>query len=77
MPLFRYKAATGDGQVIEGRIEAHDRQGAAHKLQGEGKIPIQIDNAGQTPIDAPRAAERRGSRQARSTDIDLFTLELA
>jgi general secretion pathway protein F len=77
MPLFRYKAATGDGQVIEGRIEAHDRQGAAHKLQGEGKIPIQIDNAGQTPIDAPRAAERRGARQARSTDIDLFTLELA
>ena len=77
MPLFRYKAATGDGQVIEGRIEAHDREGAAHKLQGEGKIPIQIDNAGQTPIDAPRAAERRGSRQARSTDIDLFTLELA
>ena len=52
MPLFRYKAATGDGQVIEGQIEAHDREGAAHKLQGEGKIPIQIDNAGQTPIDA-------------------------
>ncbi len=77
MPLFQYKAAREDGQVVEGRIEAPDRDNAARTLQGQGNIPIQIDEAGQQPAQFLRPAKRTGSRQVGNADIDLFTLELA
>jgi len=77
MPLFHYKAARGDGQVDEGRIEAADRDDAARILQGQGSIPIQIDSAGTAPVNILRPSKRSDSSQAGSADIDLFTLELA
>jgi general secretion pathway protein F len=77
MPVFRYKAAAGDGRVIEGRIEASDREGAARSLQGQGKIPIQIDSHDLESTVAAIAPRRSRSRRVRSADIDLFTLELA
>ena len=79
MPVFHYRAARADGEIVEGQIDAPDRDGAARTLQTQGNIPLQIDNAGggaQASESASRAT-RTGSRQAKNSDIDLFTLELA
>ena len=78
MPIFRYKAASVDGQVDEGRIEAQDRDSAARTLQRQGKVPIQIDSTIPEAVAATPAARLwRPARAAGRTDIDLFTLELA
>ena len=76
MPLFHYKAARQDGQLVEGELEAADREGAARALQRQGSVPIHIDHARPK---AGRPREVRGGRARRTGggDIDLFTLELA
>lgn len=75
--MFRYKAASGDGRVIEGHIEAMDRETAARTLQSQGKIPIQIDRTEPEPVTPVRDSRHWRSSKAGSVDIDLFTLELA
>ena len=75
--MFRYKAASGDGRVIEGHIEAIDRKAAARTLQSEGKIPIQIDRTEPEPVTPVRDSHHWRSSKVRSVDIDLFTLEMA
>jgi len=77
MPRYRYKAARQDGQLIEGEIEATDRESAARTLQLQGNVPIQIDRSGPQVARAPTAGGRRGGRRSGNKDIDLFTLELA
>lgn len=77
MPLFRYKAARSDGEVIEGTLQAADRHGAARLLQAQGSIPIQID-AGASASPPARKTTRsapRGKKVSPAT-IDFFTLEL-
>ncbi|MFM1892208.1 MAG: ral secretion pathway protein [Pseudomonadota bacterium] len=77
MPWFEYKAARADGEVVQGRLEAADKQALARRLQAEGQIPIQI----QEPVAAPAVAARRsfslGPRRLTAKDIDYLTLELA
>ncbi len=78
MPVFYYKAAKADGQVLEGQLEAGDRDGVARMLQAQGNIPLQIDDA--APVSVPTSKPSRRPWQRRSvtgTDIDLFTLELS
>lgn len=77
MTVFHYKAATTDGQVIEGRIEANDVDAAARLIQDQGSIPIRIDDATSRPTARTRVAVTQGSRRAGDADVDLFTLELA
>jgi general secretion pathway protein F len=77
MPRFRYRAARQDGELIEGEIEAADREGAARRLQLDGNVPIQIDAAGVQAVKARSAGDGRRARRTSSADIDLFTLELA
>jgi len=63
--------------VIEGQIEAADRDTAARNLQVQGKIPIQIDSTGTETAAPALGSARWGSTRVSSTDIDLFTIELA
>ena len=79
MANFHFKAARADGEVIEGQIEARDRDEAARNLQLQGNVPIRIeDSAGLAPGSRSR---RQGTqdrqRRASASDIDLFTLQLA
>ena len=76
MPIFHFKAARGNGQVIDGQIEAADRDGAARLLQAQGNIPIQIDDS-TGPAAIPQSSRGAGTRRRGHADIDLFTLELA
>ena len=76
MPWFRYKAATGAGDVLEGEMEAADRHEVVRRLQAEGHVPIRAD-----AVDAlPAARARQGVLRRRAPnrrDVEVFTLELA
>jgi general secretion pathway protein F len=77
MPTFSYKAARGDGQVVEGKMEAHDRDGVVRSLQAQGNIPIQIESALPAGTGAPAVRGGWRPRQSASTTVDFFTLELS
>jgi len=77
MPTYRYKAARGDGQVVEGKMEAHDRDGVVRSLQAQGNIPIQIESAVPASPGAPHARAGWRPSQSASTTVDFFTLGLS
>ena len=77
MAAFRYKAAGADGRLIEGSIDAADRDSAARALQAQGNIPISIDEARHPRGIAPRADRPVRGRRVSATAIDYFTLELS
>ncbi len=45
MAQFHYRAADGDGRVVEGTIDASARAQAAARLQERGLVPLQVDDA--------------------------------
>src|SRR5215469_2881691 len=58
MTVWRYRAADGDSELLEGEIEAADETGAASRLQAAGLMPLRL-----RPVAAQKAAaptERRG-----------------
>ncbi len=77
MPLFRYKAASASGELLEGEMEALNQQVVVKRLQGQGHIPIRAE-----PVAAPRAKSVASPRLYRSRrvsrrDIEMFTQELS
>lgn len=42
MALFQYKAVTPDGKVVEGALEAADRQTVVLRLREQGQLPINV-----------------------------------
>ncbi len=77
MPWFEYKAARADGEIVQGRLEAVDRQALARRLQAEGQTPIQIREPGIAAAAPTRLALGFGPRRLRGRDIDYLTLQLA
>ncbi|MCB1801371.1 MAG: type II secretion system F family protein [Gammaproteobacteria bacterium] len=77
MAVFQYKAAGNDGHVMEGRLQAGDRDDAARILLGQGKVPLQIEEAGERIATDTRQRATTGDRRASPKAIDYFTLELA
>ena len=77
MAAFHYKAAGADGKLIEGQIDAADRDAAARSLLAQGSTPIEIDDA--RPRARSNAGRRRvtGNGRVSGPAIDYFTLELA
>lgn len=43
MPRFFYKAVTASGEVVEGELEARDRQSLIAQLQNQGHVPIRAE----------------------------------
>jgi general secretion pathway protein F len=77
MPWFEYRAARGDGAVVEGRSEAPDRRTLVRQLEAQGQVPLQIvERRAETPAAAARAW-RFGSARLTGKDVDYLTLELA
>ena len=77
MPVFRYRAVSHGGEMLQGEIEAPSRAAAIEKLQGAGHLPISAEEG---------AAEIRGQRPvfrwprwgaARHDAIRAMTRELA
>lgn len=71
MPIFSYRAATKDGAVVEGAIEALDEKSAIERLRNTGVIPIKIS--------APKEGGLRKRLALRSAkgDVLIFTTELS
>lgn len=77
MPWFEYRAARGDGAVVEGRSEAPDRRTLVRQLEAQGQVPLQIvERRAETPAAAARPW-RFGSSRLTGKDVDYLTLELA
>ena len=77
MPWYEYRAARGDGVVVEGRSEAPDRRTLARRLQAEGQVPIQIQEREEARPATARRQWRLGPSRVTGKDIDYLTLELA
>ncbi|MBI1747598.1 MAG: type II secretion system F family protein [Acidobacteria bacterium] len=78
MATFSYKAATLDGKIVEGMLEAGDDRAVANKLQDMGYVPIKI-------ITDEKKSGRNGNkvkpllfqrRNISNRDLLIFTREL-
>ncbi len=77
MPIYHYKAASRDGEVLQGQMEAESQQAVVRWLYGQGHIPIRAEEA-KWPATASRNLNdilRR--RRLTHRDISELTLELA
>ena len=77
MPLFSYKAASNDGDVTEGQLEAADTTAVARHLKSHGQIPISIREFGGSEgvrLGTGWQLRRSGLNQH---DIEMFTLQLS
>lgn len=70
--MFHYKAASADGQIVEGDMEAASRDALIKQLQAQGNIPIRAEARSSTPGATP--AGRRG--RVGQTELMVFTTEL-
>lgn len=80
MAQFQYRAADGDGKVVEGTIDAADVNAAATRLQERGLIPIKVGQAaakrtGLASISLPNLSLKR--RGPKSRDLLVFTHEMS
>jgi general secretion pathway protein F len=75
MPLFRYKAASADGEIINGTHKGPTRENVIAHIQSLGQVPIRVD-ASEQPAPAPRAAGRLRNRRITDRHIADATREL-
>jgi general secretion pathway protein F len=74
MPVFQYKAATAEGEIINGTLSGTTRDQVVERIQALGHTPIRVDESTQ-------AAGIKGKRRLRSgriteQDIGNLTREL-
>ena len=77
MARFRYKAVRGDGEVIEGEIEAASREAVVERLRGQGHVPIRADEFGAAAGLGLSLGLPFKRRRASAKDVMLITQELA
>jgi len=80
MAQFQYRAADGDGKVVEGTIDAQDVSAAAARLQERGLIPLKVGEAaakrtGLASISLPNLSWKK--RGPKSRDLLVFTHEMS
>ncbi len=77
MPLYRFKALSPGGQLLQGEMEARTERLVIERLRDDGNIPIDAEPA------APRSAIRRWldrelpRRSVAAKDVALFTREFS
>ena len=57
---FRYRAATGTGEIVEGVVHAGSARDAADALRQQTLVPVNIESATRQ---APRKVSARGNRR--------------
>src|SRR3989454_1343949 len=68
---FRYRAATPDGQVVEGVVQAPSRQSVLEDLRRQRLYPVTVDEA------TAAAGARLGRRLGRRAAVTLWTRNAA
>jgi general secretion pathway protein F len=77
MPIFHYKAANPNGEILEGEMQAADQHAVIRQLQAEGHIPIRAEE-GARPSTIGAELDSILNRHAFSArELSEFTLELA
>jgi general secretion pathway protein F len=80
MPRYRYKAVTSAGEIIEGVIDATDRQVVVDRLHAQGSTPIRAEESGKVSArGSVRSLSLFGHRRRRldPTTVMHATRELA
>jgi general secretion pathway protein F len=75
MAQFQYRATDAEGKILEGMIEATERNGAVARLQDRGLIPLRVaepdaKRSGLASISLPSFSFKRG---VRGRDLLIFT----
>jgi general secretion pathway protein F len=74
MPVFQYKAATADGETVNGTLSGSSREQVIERIQTLGQVPIRVDESTQAAsVQGPR---RLRSRRINDQDIANITREL-
>jgi general secretion pathway protein F len=75
MAAFQYKAVGADGEIVEGVLEALNREQVVDQIHLNGQVPIRIEALRAAPRSTSRLRFR--SRRVSATQIASFTRELA
>ena len=76
MPFFNYKASTQSGELIEGQMEADDREAVVRRLQAQGQIPIRAEELRAEGLRTQGGGRRKRGRVGRR-QLGILTLELS
>lgn len=77
MPRYKYKAVSAAGEILEGEIDAADRQAVVDRLHAQGNTPIRAEEAtGRAGWQLPLIGLTR-QRRLRPETVVLTTRELA
>lgn len=75
MPHFSYKARDGNGNLVQGVLEAPDSNGVATQLFGLGITPLEIEQ-GQAAAPRPVATWRLFGPRVKPIDVMLFSRQM-
>ena len=76
MAAFIYRAATAEGKVVEGTVEATDNGAVAIKLQDMGLLPIKVAPASKKTALTREVEWPWKRKKIRRKDLLVFTQEL-
>ena len=77
MPVFHYKAASADGEALEGDMEARAQAAVVERLQAMGYIPIQVEEARSDAAANNTSFGWLRSDRVSQAEIGVFTREIA
>ncbi len=77
MPMFQYKAANTNGDVVQGEMEAATLDAVIRHLQAQGHIPIRAEEITRTASGETPSAFTLQRRRPGRKDVNVFTIELA
>lgn len=77
MTLFRYKAVTPEGKVVEGTLEAADQQTVLARLEEQGKLPIKVHSGEEAGLLGREIQLPWKRRRVPQSDLLIFTQELS
>lgn len=77
MTAFRYKAVRASGEVVEGDMDAPDREALIARLTDAGSMPIRIEPARRESLTGLLSLEIGGGGRASARDIMIATREIA
>ncbi|MEJ2694754.1 MAG: type II secretion system F family protein, partial [Candidatus Thiodiazotropha sp.] len=76
MASFNYKAVSNEGEVVEGVLEAIDRQAAVRQIHLQGQVPIRVMESGLAAGQGRQLPRLRRKRVGHD-QITSFTREMA
>ena len=79
MPAYTFEALQVDGKTRKGVVEADTAKAARALLRGQSLVPLQVDpvSGGELAADGTQRAGRWGARAFNSTQLAIWTRQLA